>query len=207
MEQEQIAEALPFLKALADESRLRIVGLLAAGERSVRDLAALLKLKEPTVSHHLAILKELGIVRLRPDGNTHWYRLNDDALRALNRTLFSARKLARLGDRPDRRNWDERVLDNFLEGERLTGIPVSRKRRSVILRWLASRFEPGARYSEAEVNRIIKRYHSDCATLRREMIGYRMLHRERGVYRRLPESEWLIEQSTGARGKNPLTNS
>jgi len=62
-----------------------------------------------------------------------------------------------------------------------------------ILRWLAARFGPDTTYSEADVNRIIKRHHGDCATLRRELIGCRMLHRERGLYRRLPETEWRSE--------------
>ncbi len=53
---------LQFFKAMADKSRLAIVGLLAGGERSVQELAAALDLKEPTVSHHLAILKAQGIV-------------------------------------------------------------------------------------------------------------------------------------------------
>ncbi len=181
---------LAFFKALADESRLKIVGLLAGKEHSVRELAALLKLKEPTVSHHLSILKELDLVRLRTEGNVHWYRLNQDVLRRIHRLVFSADNLARLAETVERVTWDQKVLCNFLEGERLKEIPVSRKKRCVILRWLASRFESGATYSEAEVNRILKRRHPDCATLRREMIGYRMLQRERGVYRRLPETEW-----------------
>ena len=84
----------------------------------------------------------------------------------------SAGNLARLPDRPERQSFDEKVLNNFLEGERLTEIPVSRRKRTVILRWLAGRFEPESIVFQAEVNRIIKRHHGDCATLRRELIGY-----------------------------------
>jgi len=78
---------LRFFKSLADESRLKIIGLLAATEHNVQDLAKLLKLKEPTVSHHLAILRDAGLVQMRTDGNTHWYRLDFEALRAVKRTL------------------------------------------------------------------------------------------------------------------------
>jgi hypothetical protein len=184
---------LAFFKALADESRLKIIGLLSAREHSVRELAALLRLREPTVSHHLAVLRELALVRLRADGNVHWYRLNRDELRRIQRLALSADHLARLSKTAQRVAWDEHVRANFIEGERLKEIPVSRKKRCVILRWLASRFESGATYSEAEVNRILKRHHPDCATLRRELIGYRMLQRERGLYRRLPQTEWQSE--------------
>jgi DNA-binding transcriptional ArsR family regulator len=190
---------LSFFKAMADSSRLKIVGLLANGERNVRELAVLLELREPTVSHHLAILREQGLVRLRADGNVHWYRLNHDALKTLKRAVFSDQGLAKLADQAERqkgdrpRTYDQKVLGNFLDGERLIEIPVSRKKRMAILRWLAARFGSDATYSEADVNRIIKRHHSDCATLRRELIGCRMLHRERGLYRRLPETEWRSE--------------
>ena len=44
---------LQFCKAMADESRLKIIGLLSTAEHSVQQLASILELKEPTVSHHL----------------------------------------------------------------------------------------------------------------------------------------------------------
>src|SRR5690348_13204680 len=80
---------LRFFKALADESRLRLVGILATGERSVDELAALLTLRPPTVSHHLARLRELGLVTMRAEGTVHRYRLDADALRALSREVLS----------------------------------------------------------------------------------------------------------------------
>ena len=64
-------------------------------------------------------------------------------------------------------------------------IPASRKKRDVILDWLADRFEHGVRYPEPELNTIIKRHHPDSATLRRELIGGRWMAREAGVYWRL----------------------
>lgn len=182
---------LRFCKAMADESRLKIVGLLSAGEHSVQDLAALLNLKEPTVSHHLAVLKELDLVRLRPEGNTHWYRLSHDVLRKISRTVFSTENIARMAVSAEADGWERKILDTFVRASRLTEIPVSRKKRWVILKWLAQRFELGANYSEAAVNTILKMHHEDCATLRRELIGYRMLSRASGVYRRSPDSEWL----------------
>ena len=41
-------------------------------------------------------------------------------------------------------------------------------------------------YTERQINEIIGRYHSDYATLRREFIGYQMMEREKGIYKRLP---------------------
>ncbi len=189
MEQSQLM--LQFCKAMADESRLKIVGLLSASEHSVQDLAALLNLKEPTVSHHLAVLKELDLVRLRAEGNIHWYRMSQDVLRKISRAVFSTENIARMALSAEADGWERKVLDTFVRGERLSEIPVSRKKRWVILKWLAQRFEPGVNYSEADVNAILKQHHEDCATLRRELIGYRMLSRAGGVYRRNADSEWL----------------
>ncbi|HEX3408506.1 MAG TPA: metalloregulator ArsR/SmtB family transcription factor, partial [Caulobacteraceae bacterium] len=68
MPEADLATLLAFFKAMANESRLRIVGLLAERERSVQELAVLLELKEPTVSHHLAALKACGLVSARAEG-------------------------------------------------------------------------------------------------------------------------------------------
>jgi hypothetical protein len=183
---------LQFFKALGNDSRLRLVGLLAQGERSVQELAALLGLKEPTVSHHLALLREVGLVRLRPDGNTHWYVLQTDMLSAISRSLLSRDAVAALAQDVPADAWETRIIENFLDrDQRLKDIPASRKKRWVVLKWLAARFEPGRRYKEAEINEAIQHHHWDCATLRRELIGYRMLARKAGIYWRLPESDWL----------------
>ena len=169
-------------KALADESRLRMLGLMAERERSVEELASLLDLKGPTVSHHLARLRGLGLVTMRAEGNTHHYRLDGDALRNLNRDLLTPDKLARVTSDVSGEAWERKVLKDFFEGDRLKEIPASRKKREVVLRWLADRFERGRRYPEKEVNAVIGRHHPDFATLRRELIGAELMKRETGVY-------------------------
>jgi DNA-binding transcriptional ArsR family regulator len=186
VERESLDLAVRFFKALADESRLRLVGILAHQERSVEELAAMLDLRAPTVSHHLARLRVIGLVTMRPEGTTHLYRLATEALRTMSRDLLTPERIGSLADDVEGEAWERKVLRDFFEGERLKEIPASRKKREVILRWLANRFEPGMRYPEREVNAIIKRHHPDSATLRRELIGYGWLQRENGVYWRPP---------------------
>jgi len=181
---------LQFCKAMADESRLKIVGLLSTAEHSVQQLASILELKEPTVSHHLAVLKQLDLVRLRADGNFRWYRLNEEVLGKISRAVFSRDSIAGLAVSAEARSSERKVLDNFVDGDRLIEIPVSYKKRLVILKWLIGFFEPGISYAESQVNAILKLHHQDCATLRREMIGCGMLARDKGVYSRRPESGW-----------------
>ena len=181
---------LQFCKAMADESRLKIIGLLSTTEHSVQQLASILELKEPTVSHHLGVLKQLDLVRLRADGNFRWYRLNEEVLGQISRSVFSRDNIARLAISAGARDSERKILDNFVDGERLLEIPVSYKKRLVVLKWLVGFFEANISYTESEVNALLKLHHHDRATIRREMIGCGMLARDKGIYRRRPESAW-----------------
>lgn len=183
-----LASVVSFFKALSDESRLKIVGALATSERSVDELADLLDLRAPTVSHHLARLKESDIVSMRSEGTKHLYRLNLEELRALTKRVLAIETITTIGNDVATDAWERKVLRDFFEGDSLKEIPSSRKKREVILRWLTELFKTGRRYTEKEVNAIIGRHHPDFATLRRELIGARLLVRERSVYWR-PRAE------------------
>jgi hypothetical protein len=158
----------------------------------VQELARALDLRAPTVSHHLAVLKAAGLAAVRSDGTTRWYRLQESELNRKSRELLSRSALERIGADQAADSADREVLAHYLEGERLTKIPDVRKKRLVVLRWLARKFDPGVDYREGEVNTILKRHHPDAATLRREMVGNRIFAREAGVYRLRPESEWKL---------------
>ena len=89
------------------------------------------------------------------------------------------------------------MLRDFFDGERLRRIPAQRKKRVVVLRKLLERFERGRTYSEREVNELLGRAHEDVATLRRELVMYGFMERERGVYtvaEQLPEYSRNIAQ-------------
>lgn len=68
------------LRALADENRLQILGLLARGELCVCEIMEWLELSQPTASHHLKILKQAGLVQDRRDGRWSYYRLVPERL-------------------------------------------------------------------------------------------------------------------------------
>ena len=186
-----VSTLLLFFKALANDSRLRLLGLVAQREHSVQELAERLGLTEPTASHHLALLKRIGLVRMRPDGNTHWYALDAAALAGLARSVLSREQVAALAPDAAPGTEADRVLRSFVAPDgTLTSIPAVRKKRRVVLAWLAQQFEPDRPYPEAEVDSVIQRRHWDSATLRRELVGYRMMARDGSIYRRLPDAEW-----------------
>jgi len=67
-------------KALADSTRLRILGLLMTREMCVCEVMAALDLTQPTASHHLRILQDAGLTRDRKDGKWVFYSLHNPAL-------------------------------------------------------------------------------------------------------------------------------
>jgi hypothetical protein len=182
MNPEDFQRLLQLLKILAEESRLKLVGLLANRALSVGELAEQLDLKEPTVSHHLARLQQLGLVKMQAEGTTHRYQLVNETLHRLSKDLFTVEQVASIADNVEGERWERKVLKTYFEGDRLTQIPSMRKKRNVILNWLVGQFETGTRYPEARINEVIKRHHPDSATLRREMIMTGLMERKDGVY-------------------------
>ena len=80
------------------------------------------------------------------------------------------------------RGWETKVLRDFFDGRRLKEIPASRKKRDVVLKQLATASQPGVRYRETDVNAVLREYHPDPATLRRELVGAGLLERSQSVY-------------------------
>jgi DNA-binding transcriptional ArsR family regulator len=91
-----VASGSALFRGLADPSRLAILLELRRGERRVVDLAAMLGLAQPTVSGHLACLRDCGLVTWRPVGRQSYYRLAVPELEALLRAAEQV--LARTGD-------------------------------------------------------------------------------------------------------------
>jgi DNA-binding transcriptional ArsR family regulator len=71
---------LPITKALSDETRLRLLMALRDGELCLCQLIDLLQLAPSTVSKHMSLLQQAGLVERRKDGRWHFYRLPDQPL-------------------------------------------------------------------------------------------------------------------------------
>jgi len=78
--------------------------------------------------------------------------------------------------------WEQKVLDTFLEGERIRQLPAKLKKRMVLLRWLVDQLDADRRYSHAELNRFLARFHPDTASIRREFIVHGMMSRDQEAY-------------------------
>ena len=181
MNPEPIEAVLPILKLLANETRLRVIGLVADGEHSAVNLARRLHVTEATMSHHLSKLMDAELVTMRVEGTSHFYKLNSAALQAINRSLLRPAKLMRappsaMADTPS-----ARVLRSFIEDGRIRKLPEAHGKRQIVLKWVVDQLED-KRYKEREISAILKRFFDDYATLRRELINHRLMKREAGVY-------------------------
>ncbi len=74
-------------RALGDPTRLRLIRLLAHGEVSCQELTRRLGLAQATVSHHLKVLSQAGLVAARKEGSFHWYRRMPEAFAAHARAV------------------------------------------------------------------------------------------------------------------------
>ena len=85
---QQAGKASDFLKALAHESRLLLLCLVAERERSVTELETILSLRQPAVSQQLARLRMDGLVSTRRDGKVIYYRLANEDVRRVMGVLY-----------------------------------------------------------------------------------------------------------------------
>lgn len=189
-ESESLPDAASLLALLVAGDRLPVVAALVLGEHTIEGIAARAQLSSRDVLRVLTRLESAGLTSVEgPD-----WTLQVDVLReAVSGNRWSG------GDRPHNRphnrapsaddNADPQaspqqaaVLRSFFRAGRLVRVPVQRTKRLVVLDRLARDFEPGVRYSEAEVNQKLLAYNSDYAALRRYLVDEDYLARENGIY-------------------------
>ena len=180
------AELRARFDALADETRLRILELLAQqDELHAQEIIAALDLSQSSVSRHLKQLVSMGyLYERRSEGANKTYRLSSFYF---ERTAHALKQLVS-GEEETLTKQDEdttevRELRRFLDRSgKLTMWPPAKQRdKLIILEYLTSFFQPGQIYSEKEVNEILL-LHSivkDSAALRRALQEYRFMNRTR----------------------------
>lgn len=182
----QIPDPRRLVALLADPARLRVFAalVLASGRGAqpqeladasgvpVRDvIKTLIRLDEA----RLAVRDEAGPAA--------------DRWRAVPETLRAATEANhRQGDDPlppepvVREPGTLAVLRGFFSKGRLTHVPAAHAKRMIVLDYLAQSFEPGVRYEETKVNRILGSFHDDYAALRRHLVDEGFLSRSENMY-------------------------
>ena len=125
-------------------------------------------------------LNQQVVVRKLQTGEIPGYKIGKD-WRISDHQLTAWLESRSNQNRPDERT---KVEKTFFKNGRLVEIPAQRKKRTYILERLLAEFDPVKVYPESEVNDILRRFHDDVCTLRREFIMEKMMVRSGGKYRR-----------------------
>ena len=177
-------EAILLFKCLSDRSRLHILKSLMIEDMDVERLARRLELTPPTISFHLKKLAEAGAVT---SCRQQYYTVY-----SLQREIFQTSIIDILSEESDEaaaqaerdRKYREKVIGAFFEYGKLISIPAQLKKKRIVLEVIAEAFEPGRTYTEREVNIIIADFYDDFCTIRRDLVGEKLMERENGKYRR-----------------------
>lgn len=190
----QLDKLVHFHKALGDPTRIRIVTLLKQGPLHGQAIANKLGLKPPTITHHVAKLRDIGLVYQRRDRNTIYFYLDHKKLE------FNANAILKIGEETkvtQEMKVEEKnklsIIKNFFDADgTLKQIPSQQKKKLVALAYMIRQLEPGKTYNEKEINEYIKQYHEDFATIRREWIMHHFMYRENGQYELNPKEMWPV---------------
>ncbi|ERN55062.1 metalloregulator ArsR/SmtB family transcription factor [Alkalihalophilus marmarensis] len=189
----QLNRLVNFHKTLGDKTRIQIIALLKNSPLHGQAIAGKLGLTPPTISHHLAKLRDINLVYQRREKNTIYYHLDEKKLEIMAAAIIKVGSEVEMDPFKVEDQEKYKVIHNFFTDDgKLKTIPAQRKKKLIILQYLASKLNVGVIYSEKELNEFIKQYHEDFATIRREFIMCHFMHRENGMYQLNPEEMWLI---------------
>jgi biotin operon repressor len=170
-------------RALSDPTRLRLVAAMVDRARCGQDLSAEVGVSPATVSHHLKILSEAGLLTETRRSPYTFYRLDASALGRVVKAVSTPGRVRELAADAGGDDDQRAVLRNFFEGPRLRSIPAQRRKKQIVLAELLRRLPRRREYPEPELNSYIEVMHPDFCTLRRELIMEKLMERKGGVYR------------------------
>ena len=167
-------EILSFVKAMASADRLRIVGLLSQGSKRAVEIAEALGMHPSDVNRHLEQLTDSSVV----SETQGVYDLNEKAIESLARGQFEGKRPVYVPEE-DREEDVRKVLRAYLNADgTIRQLPQEGKKMMIMLNFILDAFSLDANYTEKEVNTILRRFHVDTATLRRNLIDYGLMARE-----------------------------
>lgn len=170
-------------KALGHPVRLLILNLVKIKPRHGEELAAILRLKPATISHHLSKLTAAGLLKSRKDQYYQTYSLVSTHLKTPLAELVHLPQPS-LSSEVEQDAYRQKVLRTFFRHGRLIQFPAQLKKRLIVLEKIAEAFEPDREYPEQEVNHILLDYNDDVASLRRGLIEHKLMTRSKGIYKK-----------------------
>ncbi len=175
-------QSLAIMKALADQSRLAIVGSLLERPQYVEEIAQRHGLAPSTVSFHLRKLEKAGLVSSSKEQYYVVFRTNDGVFNTTLREIVSAHPAGRELQDGRMEAYRRKVLDSFFRNGRLDKVPAQHKKRLIVLEQFALLFESGHRYGEQEVTGLIVPLYDDYCTIRRLLVDEGLIRRDGALY-------------------------
>jgi hypothetical protein len=169
-------DPIALLGLLAEEARLRAFAAVLLGARSSGEVGAQAGLTAKDALQALARLAAGGLVGRAENGQ--WVA-RPEVLRRAVMTVAPQRPYVDHGAADPE---EAAVLRVFMPEGRLIQIPAQQSKRRVVLDHVCRVFEPGVRYSEQDVNALLRAFHPDHAALRRYLVDEGFLSREAGSY-------------------------
>ena len=172
------------LGVFANRAVIKVLGSLCDEPLPLHTLALAAGVSEAEAMRQISSLKEAGLLveTFAADGFRWQYQPS-----ALHEALAALRQDAKPAGLSEEWTAEEaKVLGDFFAHGRLKTIPAQRKKKDMVVRYLAQQFELGRTYTEQEVNFKLLDFHEDYATLRREMVDGKLMRRGNGIYERLP---------------------
>jgi DNA-binding transcriptional ArsR family regulator len=169
-------------KGLADPTRLRMIAAMVDRPRCGQDLAVEVGVTPATVSHHLRVLSEAGLVRETRQAPYTFYQLDLEGLQEAVKAVSTPRRVRELGTTAAVDADTRSILRAFFDGPRLIALPAQRRKKELVLEELLRRLPRRREYRELELNRFIEVMHPDFCTIRREWIIGGYMDRKDGVY-------------------------
>jgi hypothetical protein len=164
-------EVLNFVKAMASAERLRVIGVLARGRATQAEIAEQLHVPVKDAFEQLAYLMHAGVI-VESDG---FYDLNEKTIESLARGQFEGKRPQYEEQPADVR----KVLKAYLNPDgTIEQLPQEGRKMEIILQFIVDAFPLDTNFTEKEVNTILRRFHLDTATLRRNLIDYGLMARE-----------------------------
>lgn len=180
-------------KGLADPTRLRMIAAMVDRPRCGQDLSAEVGVTPATVSHHLRVLSEAGLLRETRQAPYTFYQLDIEALQGAVKAVSSPKRVRELATASPVDTETRDVLRAFFDGPRLRALPAQRRKKEIVLEEVLRRLPRRREYREPELNRFIEVVHPDFCTIRREWIMGGYMEREAGVYKLAPRGRTVID--------------
>jgi len=182
-EHDPMAALVRLFKGLADPTRLRMIAAMVDRPRCGQDLAAEVGVSPATVSHHLRVLSEVGLLSETRQPPYTFFQLDLERLQGAVKAVSSPKRVRELATGPAVDDGARAVLRAFFDGPRLVALPAQRRKKEIVLEELLRRLPRRREYREPELNRFIEVVHPDYCTIRREWIMGGYMERDAGVYR------------------------